>query len=165
MVASSVIDLSSLALLDLHESSQLHCHDINMDSLDPTRSISIGLSFIQVNPIQLLDSMWQVMVDWCCMAPHKVTTDPLPGSLNLRLVKAKEEFQLNYFYKFCTETSSSVSSVAFCPYDEPFMLLGSEDGSIRLHSTNNDRWKKIFLLTILKALLLKALDNLGWHCG
>ena len=94
--------------------------------------------------------MWQVMVDWCCMAPHKVTTDPLPGSLNLRLVKAKEEFQLNYFYKFCTETSSSVSSVAFCPYDEPFMLLGSEDGSIRLHSTNNDRWKKIFYLQFEK---------------
>ena len=40
---------------------------------------------------------------------------------------------------FATETSSSVSSLAFCPYDEPFMLLGSEDGSIRLHSTNNDR--------------------------
>ena len=42
----------------------------------------------------------------------------------------------------CSETSSSVSSVAFCPYDEPFMLLGSEDGSIRLHSTNNDRCDK-----------------------
>ena len=42
MVASSVIDLSSLALLDLHESSQLHCHDINMDSLDPSRLFKLG---------------------------------------------------------------------------------------------------------------------------
>lgn len=34
MVASSVIDLSSLAL---HESGELQCHDINMDPLDPSR--------------------------------------------------------------------------------------------------------------------------------
>ena len=37
-----------------------------------------------------------------------------------------------------TETASSCASLAFCPYDEPFLLVGSEDGSIRLHSTTTD---------------------------
>ena len=90
MVASSVIDLSSLALLDLHEPSQLQCHDITMDPLDPSRFILFGWKYIQVNFLPISDSMWQVMVDWCCMAPHRVTTDPLPGYSNLRLVKAKK---------------------------------------------------------------------------
>ena len=45
----------------------------------------------------------------------------------------------NIFTQLSAETSSSVASLSFCPYDEPFLLLGSEDGGIRLHSTNNDR--------------------------
>ena len=73
------------------------------------------------------------------MAQHRVTTDLLLGYLNLKLVISRKGSIKNLIINF-QETSSSVSSVAFCPYDEPFMLLGSEDGSIRLHSTNNDRW-------------------------
>ena len=65
----------------------------------------------------------------------------------------------------CLETSSSVSSVAFCPYDEPFMILGSEDGSIRLHSTNNDRWEATILLLTISDLSSQTPDNLGWDCG
>ena len=33
------------------------------------------------------------------------------------------------------ETMSTCRSIAFCPFDEMFMLIGSEDGSIRLHNT------------------------------
>ena len=37
------------------------------------------------------------------------------------------------------ETSASCNSIAFCPFDEPYMLLGSQDGSIRLHNSSNER--------------------------
>ena len=37
------------------------------------------------------------------------------------------------------ETMSTCRSIAFCPFDEMFMLIGSEDGSIRLHNTGNER--------------------------
>jgi hypothetical protein len=37
------------------------------------------------------------------------------------------------------ETLAACRSVAFCPFDETFMLIGSADGSIRLHNTVNER--------------------------
>ena len=57
---------------------------------------------------------------------------------NIEQIMNNEHFLGIYEYTF-SETSSSVASLSFCPYDEPFLLLGSEDGGIRLHSTGNDR--------------------------
>jgi len=37
------------------------------------------------------------------------------------------------------ETSAACNSIAFCPFAEPYMLLGSQDGSIRLHHSSNER--------------------------
>jgi hypothetical protein len=37
------------------------------------------------------------------------------------------------------ETMSACRSVAFCPFEEAFLLVGSADGSIRLHSAANER--------------------------
>lgn len=37
------------------------------------------------------------------------------------------------------ETMSACRSIAFCPFEETFMLVGSEDGSIRLHSAASER--------------------------
>ena len=37
------------------------------------------------------------------------------------------------------ETLSACKSISFCPFDEPYMIVGSEDGSIRLHNTVNEK--------------------------
>ena len=120
MVASSTISLDSFLMSDLHDTNEFQCHDITMDPIDPSRF------YVASDGGMVLHGSTQ--------ADHR----PSPRLFKPEIGKQKnfdDECHILYF----PETSSSVSSLAFCPYDEPFMLLGSEDGSIRLHSTNNDR--------------------------
>ena len=35
--------------------------------------------------------------------------------------------------------SAAVRSLSFCPFGEGYMLAGSDDGSVRLHATTNER--------------------------
>ena len=42
-------------------------------------------------------------------------------------------------YKPEYETMSASKSIAFCPFDEPYLLVGSDDGTIRLHAITNER--------------------------
>ena len=35
--------------------------------------------------------------------------------------------------------SAAVRSLSFCPFGEGYMLVGSDDGSVRLHATTNER--------------------------
>lgn len=37
------------------------------------------------------------------------------------------------------ESLSACRSISFCPFDEPYMIVGSDDGSIRLHNTVNEK--------------------------
>ena len=37
------------------------------------------------------------------------------------------------------ESSAACTSLAFCPFEEPYLLVAGQDGSIRLHQTGNER--------------------------
>ena len=42
-------------------------------------------------------------------------------------------------YKPEFDTLSACRSITFCPFQEGYMLAGSDDGQVRLHATTNER--------------------------
>ena len=117
MVASNTISLASLTASDPLEQLEYHGHDINMDPLDVSRF------YVASDGGAILHGSTQ--------ADHR----PSPRVFKSEIGNRRDFIVVlmdspSYFLLF-SETASSCASLAFCPYDEPFMLVGSEDGSIR----------------------------------
>ena len=62
------------------------------------------------------------------------------------------------------ETNASCNSIAFCPFGEPYMLLGSQDGSIRLHNSSNERPLITWAGTVDNEPILKVIWSSSRPC-
>jgi WD40 repeat protein len=79
-----------------------------------------------------------------------VTFDPLDGSrvyigtengtvLHVSVQSADHRPNPRSYKPELDALSAAIRSLAFCPFGEGYMLAGSDDGTVRLHATTNER--------------------------